>query len=295
MARPIKQGADWFKHDKDMRNDPKVKALRRKFGLPGYAVYCMTIEIMIDSEGFTTVENPLQVELSAGDMGVEPGELTTILDYCVEIGLFQRDKNTSGDSTVLSSRRLKLDMQVVIDGRNSENESYRRRKYTEQSRVEKSREEQLAARAPTRGATPDATPPAAALSLTALKKRLADAVILTTPAELEKIMAQLIAQSADCDAFVSWALAKAAKARNPSSWFVRGLLEWDWVGKWRENGAPAKPAEPAPYMPIEPHIATAEDDAEVERLAAETRARLHMVDPPAEGEGAKNELDAIEF
>jgi uncharacterized phage protein (TIGR02220 family) len=138
-----------------MRNDPKVKAIRRKFGLPGYAVYCMTIEIMIDSEGFTTVENPLQVELSAGDMGVEPGELTAILGYCVEIGLFQRDKNTSGDGTVLSSRRLKQDMQAVIDGRNSENESYRRRKYTEESRVEESRVEEREENAMSGNESPD--------------------------------------------------------------------------------------------------------------------------------------------
>jgi len=150
---------------------------------------------------------------------------------------------------------------------------------------------------PTARAREDATPPAAAaLSLAALKKRLADAVILTTPAELEKIGAELVARSADCDTFLTWALAKAAKARNPSSWFVRGLLEWDWIGKWRENGSAAKPAETVPYVPIEPHVATPADDAEVERLAAETRARLHMVDPPGEiveddAKGARNELD----
>jgi hypothetical protein len=47
-----------------------------------------------------------------------------------------------------------------------------------------------------------------------------------------------------------------------------------------------------------PHVATAEDDAEVERIATETRARLHMVDPPAkivEEPAAKNELDDIIF
>jgi hypothetical protein len=46
------------------------------------------------------------------------------------------------------------------------------------------------------------------------------------------------------------------------------------------------------------HTPTPEDDAEVERLAAETRARLHMVDPPAEiveEPAVKNELDDIIF
>jgi hypothetical protein len=146
-----------------------------------------------------------------------------------------------------------------------------------------------------------ATPPAAAaLSVPALKKRLADAAILLAPSELEAIAAELIAKSVDWQTFLTWALAKSAKARMPSSWFVKGVLEWDWIGKWRENGSALKVSEPAPYVPIELHTPTPEDDVEVERLAAETRARLHMVDPPAEiveddAKGAKNELDAIEF
>jgi hypothetical protein len=33
MARPLKNNADYFPHDNDMRNDEKILALRRKFGL----------------------------------------------------------------------------------------------------------------------------------------------------------------------------------------------------------------------------------------------------------------------
>ncbi|MCX7031134.1 MAG: hypothetical protein NTU62_13590, partial [Spirochaetes bacterium] len=63
------------------------------------------------------------------------------------------------------------------------------------------------------GSAQSATPPAAAgLSVTALKKRLSDASILTSPSELEAIAAELVARSVDCDAFLTWALAKAAKA-----------------------------------------------------------------------------------
>jgi hypothetical protein len=137
--------------------------------------------------------------------------------------------------------------------------------------------------------------------LSALKKRLADAAILLTLAEVEAVYAQLVAQSADCDGFVTYAIAKASKANKPSVWFMKGLLgEYHYIEKWREEGSPSMPAVPSKYVSIEPHVATAEDDAEVERLAAEARARLHMVDPPPEiveddAAGAKNELDAIEF
>lgn len=133
MGRPIKQGVDWFRHDTDMRNDPKVKALRRKFGLPGYAVYVMTIETMADSDGFITVENPLNLELTAGDIDIPSETLREILDYCVQVGLFTREPCPSGNDTILSSRRLKLDMQMVIDARNSDREYLRRIKGVENS------------------------------------------------------------------------------------------------------------------------------------------------------------------
>ena len=37
MARPKKLNAEFFSHDVDMRNDLKVKALRKRFGHKGYS------------------------------------------------------------------------------------------------------------------------------------------------------------------------------------------------------------------------------------------------------------------
>ena len=42
MARPKKNNAEYFTHDADMRNDVKIKALRRNFptqGMP-YGITC---------------------------------------------------------------------------------------------------------------------------------------------------------------------------------------------------------------------------------------------------------------
>ena len=36
MARPKRYNADYFSHDSGMRDDPKVKALRNKFGIVSY-------------------------------------------------------------------------------------------------------------------------------------------------------------------------------------------------------------------------------------------------------------------
>lgn len=142
MARPQKSDADWFKHDKDMRNDPKILALRRRFGLEGYAVWCMTLEKLADADGFSMSENPLEMELSAGDFDVDPARLKAIWDYCVELTLLQRDILAGENSSILYSRRLNERFRSLILNREADREGFRRRKYTEESRVEERREEQ---------------------------------------------------------------------------------------------------------------------------------------------------------
>lgn len=90
MARPIKNNAEYFTHDADMRNDVKVKALRRKFSHTGYAVWCYLLESLTDTDFFELDFNPINVELFAADYDVSPEELADIVEYCCRIGLLQR-------------------------------------------------------------------------------------------------------------------------------------------------------------------------------------------------------------
>lgn len=91
MARPIKNNADYFPHDTDMRNDPKIKALRRKFGVEGYGIYCMIIEYLGDSEHFIADVDKLGIELMSGDFDIEPGRLIEIICYCTSLDLLQME------------------------------------------------------------------------------------------------------------------------------------------------------------------------------------------------------------
>lgn len=93
MARPIKNNADYFPHDADMRNDPRVKALRRKFGIKGYGIYCMAVEYLTDAEHFTAPVDNLGLELMAGDFDIETDDLQTVLNYCTQIDLFQLEND----------------------------------------------------------------------------------------------------------------------------------------------------------------------------------------------------------
>ncbi|MCF0187921.1 MAG: DUF4373 domain-containing protein [Bacteroidaceae bacterium] len=96
MARSnIQEGeyyaADFFSHDKDMRNDIKIKALRRKFQFKGYAVWCFLLEAFTDSDDFEIEYGEIDKELLASDFDVPVEELTEIVEYSKKIGLLQEE------------------------------------------------------------------------------------------------------------------------------------------------------------------------------------------------------------
>lgn len=93
MARPKKNNADYFTHDADMRNDVKIKALRRKFSHTGYAVWNYLLETLTDCNFFEVEWAEINIELLAADYDVSVDELTEIVEYCVKIGLLQREGN----------------------------------------------------------------------------------------------------------------------------------------------------------------------------------------------------------
>jgi hypothetical protein len=93
MARPKKNNAEYYPHDADMRNDVRVKAVRRKFKHTGYAVWNYLLETLTDSDYFEVEWDEINIELLAADYDVSVQELQDIVEYCVFIGLFQREGN----------------------------------------------------------------------------------------------------------------------------------------------------------------------------------------------------------
>ncbi len=123
MARPIEEGAAYFPHDHDMRNDPRVRALRKRYphGL-GYSVYCMTLEALTDARGFCLSTTPGNVELVAADFELDPAELLAIWDCCVSLVLLQRDDERS----ILWSARHQERLSVVVEYRRRDRDRKRR-------------------------------------------------------------------------------------------------------------------------------------------------------------------------
>lgn len=87
MARPKKENADYHTHDKEMRNDPKIRALRRKYKHEGYSVYNMMLEVLTGSDNWKYSWNSLNIELLSGDFDSE--NVAEIINYCIKpLGLF---------------------------------------------------------------------------------------------------------------------------------------------------------------------------------------------------------------
>ena len=112
MARPKRNNADYFSHDAGMRNDPKVKALRNKFGNDGYAVWCMMLEVLTASDYFTRSIDEIEIEILSADFGIEPELFSEILSYMVRLRLLQ-----TGDNSEYLSQKLTDRLQSVVDKR----------------------------------------------------------------------------------------------------------------------------------------------------------------------------------
>lgn len=87
MARPLKNSCDYFPHDADMRNHRKIKALRNKFGIEGYALWCMFLEFLTSNDNNRAVFSDLELELIAGDFNVSKELVSDFIQYCLQIDL----------------------------------------------------------------------------------------------------------------------------------------------------------------------------------------------------------------
>jgi hypothetical protein len=89
MARPTKHNVDYFSHDCDMRNDIRIKALRRKFKHLGYSIYNITLELLGDTEYFQMKWDDNTIELLTADYDCDTEELKEVINYCIQLNLLQ--------------------------------------------------------------------------------------------------------------------------------------------------------------------------------------------------------------
>jgi Domain of unknown function (DUF4373) len=92
MARPKKLTLDFFIHDSDASQDPKIKALRKRFGNDGYAAYFTLLEILCRQKAvLLDLSKAWQVDATAEDCHLrDAAHLFAIVEYCVLVELFDK-------------------------------------------------------------------------------------------------------------------------------------------------------------------------------------------------------------
>jgi len=90
MVLPIENKADFFKHDKHLRNDLRIKGLRDHYGIKGYAIYLMLLEVLTGEKDFRLKVNGLNYEeLLALDFEIQLEEFKQIFSFMCALDLFK--------------------------------------------------------------------------------------------------------------------------------------------------------------------------------------------------------------
>ena len=130
MARPKRYNADYHTHDANMRNDPRIKAVRNKFSHMGYAVWNYLLEILTDADHFKLEWTDLNIEIFAGDFDTSTEELELIVGYLLKLKLVQKEgdfllceKHISNFSGLITKRETRAGKKPP-EGENPEKESF---------------------------------------------------------------------------------------------------------------------------------------------------------------------------
>lgn len=158
MARPIKEGMDYFPHDTDARNDLKIRKLRAVFGNDGYATYFILLENIYRQKLYELdVLDDETLLILAEECKVDFEKFKNILSKCLSLELFDKElyeknhiltsnaiKNRSEpiESTRARKRNWKNNKNTeVLDGENKVLDGENAQRKEKESKEKKSKEE----------------------------------------------------------------------------------------------------------------------------------------------------------
>lgn len=126
MARPIKQGLDYFPHDVDASSDEKIDALRMIYGNDGYAFYFITLERIYRSKALElNISDAETRQILARKVSVTPELLDRMIETALKYGCF--DQKSYTERGVLTSAGIKKRAQTVFEKREKMRNSYQNR------------------------------------------------------------------------------------------------------------------------------------------------------------------------
>lgn len=127
MARPKKEGMDYFPHDTDAVNDEKIEALRFLYGNDGYAFYFILLERIYRTKEFELdVSDAETIQILSRKVGVNEEKFLQMLETSLKRNCF--DKTTYEERKVLTSDGIKKRASVVVEKRVKMREKYQEAK-----------------------------------------------------------------------------------------------------------------------------------------------------------------------
>lgn len=123
MARPKKEGMDYFPHDTDAVNDEKVEALRMLYGNDGYAFYFILLErIYRTKNAELDVSDAETTQILSRKVGIQQELFDRILETALKRDCF--DREAYEERGVLTSIGIKKRVAPVIEKRENMRRKY---------------------------------------------------------------------------------------------------------------------------------------------------------------------------
>lgn len=118
MARPQKDGLDYFPKDTDFYRDRKIRALIGRFGSDGAVLYDYILCEAYGDKGYHTTVDESFIDIAAADLGISPEKIGLILDYLLNKSMLL-DGTLFKAVKVLTSRGIQTRYQEAVRQRAS--------------------------------------------------------------------------------------------------------------------------------------------------------------------------------
>lgn len=123
MARPRKEGMEYFPHDTDARNDLKIRKLRAVFGNDGYATYFILLENIYRNKCYELDISDAETKLIlAEECRISEEKFTQIYLKCIDLDLFSKEEYEKRE--ILTSEAIKKRTEPIENKRKKNNEHY---------------------------------------------------------------------------------------------------------------------------------------------------------------------------
>jgi hypothetical protein len=120
-GRPVKNNADYFSHDNDASQDPKLLYIESVHGLVGYAFYFKILECLTRADYFKIELSDINKAIYSKKIGISLADFDSILSTCIKVEALLIDENNCLYSAGLLKRMSLLISKRDYDRKRKEN------------------------------------------------------------------------------------------------------------------------------------------------------------------------------